>query len=142
MSRVTSRSFRPQTIGKYADAYAASNEACVAQDRELLASMTSATAAHDLDAVRAALGLDRVDYFGASWGTELGAAYSSLHGNHVGRMLLDSVVTLGGDATKTLDELAEAYAAHPLPAEPGETPNADADPSEGATGEESADGDG
>jgi pimeloyl-ACP methyl ester carboxylesterase len=46
----------------------------------------------DLDAVRAALGFDRVGLFGVSYGTKLALAYASAHGDHVERLVLDSIL--------------------------------------------------
>ena len=50
-----------------------------------------------MDVLRAALDESRLDYFGASYGTELGAAYASLFPRRVGRFVLDGAVdpTLG-----------------------------------------------
>jgi pimeloyl-ACP methyl ester carboxylesterase len=48
--------------------------------------------AEDLDAVRQALGFDRVGLWGTSYGTKLAMAYGLAHPDHVERLLLDSVV--------------------------------------------------
>ncbi|GAA1260290.1 alpha/beta hydrolase [Pseudonocardia aurantiaca] len=47
--------------------------------------------AHDMDAVRAAMGEERLDYFGNSYGTVYGQAYAELFPGNVRRMYLDSV---------------------------------------------------
>jgi pimeloyl-ACP methyl ester carboxylesterase len=47
--------------------------------------------ADDVDAVRQALGLQRVALFGLSYGTKVAMAYALLHPDHVDRLLLDSV---------------------------------------------------
>jgi len=57
-----------------------------------LRQLTTANVARDLDRVRRALRLDRISYFGASWGTLLGSVYRSLYPRSVARMWLDSVV--------------------------------------------------
>jgi pimeloyl-ACP methyl ester carboxylesterase len=46
----------------------------------------------DLDAVRAALGLDKIVLYGVSYGTKLALAYASAYPTHVDRMVLDSVL--------------------------------------------------
>ena len=46
----------------------------------------------DLEAIRVALGVDRLTLFGISYGTELALAYARAHPDHVDRLLLDSVV--------------------------------------------------
>ncbi|HZQ64576.1 MAG TPA: alpha/beta fold hydrolase [Gaiellaceae bacterium] len=53
---------------------------------------STADHAADLDAVRAALGLDKVALFGVSYGTKLALAYALAYPSHVERLLLDSVL--------------------------------------------------
>lgn len=48
--------------------------------------------AEDLEAVRQALGVDKVALFGVSYGTKLSLAYALAHPDHVERMVLDSVL--------------------------------------------------
>ncbi|MEV6556688.1 alpha/beta hydrolase [Nocardia sp. NPDC051756] len=57
-----------------------------------LDTITTENTARDMDAVRAALGLDRISYLGTSYGTYLGAVYASLFPDRVERMVLDSNV--------------------------------------------------
>lgn len=49
-------------------------------------------AARDMDAVRAAVGDDRLTYLGYSYGTLLGATYAQLHPDRVRAMVLDGAV--------------------------------------------------
>src|SRR5919201_2231479 len=49
----------------------------------------------DTDAVRAALGVDKIALFGVSYGTKLSLAYALGHPAHVERLVLDSVVAPG-----------------------------------------------
>ena len=49
-------------------------------------------AARDMDVIRAALGLEKLDYLGFSYGTELGATYIALFPDRVGRFVLDGAV--------------------------------------------------
>ncbi|MBB4684772.1 alpha/beta fold hydrolase [Amycolatopsis jiangsuensis] len=65
---------------------------CVEKDPEFARSLGAVTVARDVDAIRQALGEEKIDYFGVSWGTALGAAYRSLFDDHVGRMALDSAL--------------------------------------------------
>jgi pimeloyl-ACP methyl ester carboxylesterase len=53
---------------------------------------STAQHAEDLDAVRQALGYDKVGLYGVSYGTKLALAYALAHPDHVERLLLDSVV--------------------------------------------------
>ncbi|QCQ90543.1 alpha/beta fold hydrolase [Rhodococcus sp. SGAir0479] len=89
----------------YADAIAVANRDCVDADPAFLASLTTATAARDLDTVRRALGLDVVDFLGVSWGTVLGAELQTRYPQHLHRVVLDSMDytgTSGADALRTL----------------------------------------
>ena len=66
---------------------------------------TTAANAEDVDAVRQALGVDKVGLWGTSYGTKVELAYALAHGDHVERMLLDSVVTPTGPDPLALDTL-------------------------------------
>lgn len=44
----------------------------------------------DLDEIRKALNIDKIDYFGGSYGTHLGLAYLITYPEHVDRMVLDA----------------------------------------------------
>jgi len=58
----------------------------------LLPYMTTENAARDLDSIRAAFGVTKINYFGFSWGTYLGQVYATLFGSRLRRMVLDSTV--------------------------------------------------
>ncbi|SEU40774.1 alpha/beta hydrolase [Nonomuraea wenchangensis] len=78
------------------DAYAAKNrafgEACAEEAGVLAGNLNSWQIAHDMEAIRKALGQARLTYFGNSHGTVLGQAYAELFPRKVGRMYLDSVL--------------------------------------------------
>jgi pimeloyl-ACP methyl ester carboxylesterase len=54
--------------------------------------MSTVEVAKDLDVLRQALGEGKLDYFGASYGTLIGATYANMFPTHVGRMVLDGAV--------------------------------------------------
>jgi pimeloyl-ACP methyl ester carboxylesterase len=58
----------------------------------LLPYMTTKDVARDLDAVRAAFGVAKVNYYAFSYGTYLGEVYATLFPERVRRMVLDSIV--------------------------------------------------
>jgi pimeloyl-ACP methyl ester carboxylesterase len=62
----------------------------------LLPFMTTADTARDMDSIRAALGVQKISYFGISWGTYLGQVYATLFPHRLRRMALDSVVNPRG----------------------------------------------
>jgi pimeloyl-ACP methyl ester carboxylesterase len=55
---------------------------------------STAADAGDMDAVRRALGVDRIAVYGVSYGTRQALNYALAHPAHVSRLLLDSVVPL------------------------------------------------
>jgi len=52
---------------------------------------TTRTSVEDLEAIRAAVGAERVLLFGVSYGTKLAVAYAKAHPDRVERLILDSV---------------------------------------------------
>jgi pimeloyl-ACP methyl ester carboxylesterase len=58
----------------------------------LLPYLTTQNAARDLDSIRAAFGVAKINYYGFSWGTYLGQVYATLFPGHLRRMVLDSTV--------------------------------------------------
>ncbi|WP_190077186.1 alpha/beta hydrolase [Streptomyces daghestanicus] len=67
-------------------------DACGGKYARMLPYLDTVSAARDLDVIRAALGAERISYFGYSYGTYLGAVYARLHPERVRRLVLDSVV--------------------------------------------------
>ncbi|MEU3553249.1 alpha/beta hydrolase [Streptomyces fragilis] len=66
--------------------------ACGKKHRDLLPYIDTVSAAKDLDVIRRALGAQRINYLGYSYGTYLGSVYAKLYPHRVRRMVLDSVV--------------------------------------------------
>lgn len=64
-------------------------DGCLANDPQLLRHVSTEEAARDVDILRAALGEDQLTWYGASYGTHLGAQYADLFPERVGRMVLD-----------------------------------------------------
>ncbi|MFF0723695.1 alpha/beta fold hydrolase [Streptomyces sp. NPDC004134] len=100
------------------DEEAERNAACSSASPPFLSGLTTANAARDLDLIRRALGERRMSYYGASWGTQLGAVYRSMFPATIGRMWLDSVVSPRAydlayrfdDAAKTQERLFDLFA--------------------------------
>ncbi|MDT0304625.1 alpha/beta hydrolase [Streptomonospora wellingtoniae] len=83
---------------------------------DLLEHMSTVDSADDIDAIRAALGVERVDYLGYSYGTLLGAVFATRHPDRVRRLVLDSVVAPGRPwyqanlrQSRSLDEAAQNF---------------------------------
>jgi pimeloyl-ACP methyl ester carboxylesterase len=79
-----------QRDGRVRSASAAA--ACAARLGPRRAFYTTPDSVEDMEAIRAAIGAERVTLFGVSYGTELALAYSRAHPDRVDRMILDSVV--------------------------------------------------
>ncbi|GII20662.1 alpha/beta fold hydrolase [Planosporangium mesophilum] len=65
---------------------------CARLSGDLLPYLTTANTARDMDRIRAALGEPKLSYLGYSYGTYLGAVFTSLFGAHSDRIVLDSAV--------------------------------------------------
>ncbi|MGW5364145.1 alpha/beta hydrolase [Actinopolymorpha pittospori] len=62
--------------------------------------MSTANTARDMDMIRAALGEEKISYYGISYGTVLGSAYVSMFPDRTDRVVLDSNV---GDSALDVD---------------------------------------
>jgi pimeloyl-ACP methyl ester carboxylesterase len=67
-------------------------EACLRSDPGLTRHMSTVEVAKDVDVLRQALGDPELTYYGASYGTAIGAEYAQLFPRRVGRMVLDGAV--------------------------------------------------
>jgi pimeloyl-ACP methyl ester carboxylesterase len=65
---------------------------CVRRSGNLARHISTEEVAKDLDVLRAAMGERKLTYFGASYGTAIGAEYADLFPKNVGRMVLDGAL--------------------------------------------------
>jgi pimeloyl-ACP methyl ester carboxylesterase len=65
--------------------------------KDFLANVGTVSVAKDLDAIRAALGDDKLTYLGYSYGTRIGAAYAEAFPHNVRAMILDGAVDPNAD---------------------------------------------
>jgi pimeloyl-ACP methyl ester carboxylesterase len=68
-------------------------ERCAATGGARALHMSTTEVARDMDVMRALVGDERLNYFGVSYGTVLGALYADLFPERVGRFVLDSAVS-------------------------------------------------
>ncbi|MFB4284278.1 alpha/beta hydrolase [Nonomuraea sp. MTCD27] len=80
--------------------------ACAQDSGKILPYVGTVQAAKDLDLVRAAVGDEKLNYFGLSYGTHLGAVYATHFPKNVGRFVLDAAL----DPTVSLEERAVTQA--------------------------------
>lgn len=74
---------------QYAAGWKAFAEACAARQPDLLAHVSTADTARDLEQLRIASGGEDLNYWGVSYGTFLGATYANLFPNHIRSLVLD-----------------------------------------------------
>jgi pimeloyl-ACP methyl ester carboxylesterase len=74
--------------------------ACEQQNGNILSHVSTANVARDMDAIRGLLGENKLNYFGYSYGSFLGATYASLFPDRYRAMVLDGPV----DATAYINE--------------------------------------
>lgn len=100
-----------------------------------LANMTTEITARDMDAVRAALGEEQINFLGYSYGTRLGTSYADQFPDRVRAMMLDGVVDQSETSTQEIltsaagfQQAFDAYAADctldadcPLGTDPADT---------------------
>jgi pimeloyl-ACP methyl ester carboxylesterase len=75
--------------GKWSVAYAALSEACAAKAANILAHFSTADVARDLEQLRLAAGGAKLNYWGVSYGTFLGATYANLFPDNIRTLVLD-----------------------------------------------------
>ncbi|MFN8025100.1 MAG: alpha/beta hydrolase [Acidimicrobiia bacterium] len=84
-------------------------EGCTARSGALLGHISTRETAHDMDRLRAALGQERLDYVGYSYGTYLGALYAQDFPDRVGRFVLDGPVDPSLDGRETTLSQARGF---------------------------------
>lgn len=90
--------YSPAGVAHIERVYRQFAQSCVEKmGTDFLAGVGTATAAHDLDVVRAALGAHQISYLGYSYGTELGSAYAERYPGRVRAMVLDGAIDPGLD---------------------------------------------
>jgi len=80
---------------------------CIQQNGDVLRYISTKNTARDMDRVRAAMGDQRLNYFGFSYGTFLGSTYASLFPNHYRAMVLDGPVDVNAWINKPMENLRE-----------------------------------
>ena len=68
------------------------DDQCTQRGNKVLEHMSTASAARDLDLLRAAVGDERLNYVGLSYGSYLGQTYANLFPDRVGAFVIDGVL--------------------------------------------------
>jgi len=65
---------------------------CAEGSSDILPYIGTTASARDMESIRAAMGVEKLDYIGYSYGTSLGAVFATLYPNSVGHLILDGAV--------------------------------------------------
>jgi pimeloyl-ACP methyl ester carboxylesterase len=88
------------------------DQSCRSKYRQLFPTVDTTTSARDMNSLRTALGVDRISYYGLSYGAVLGSVYRQLYPGHIRSMVLDGAVdanlSLATDATLQAPALQRA----------------------------------
>lgn len=82
---------------------------CLDHDAQLVRHVSTEEAARDIDILRELLGEEQLSWYGASYGTHLGAQYADLFPERVGRMVLDGATDPTLDVRETSLAQAEGF---------------------------------
>jgi len=99
----------PAEVRAYERSVQAFGRGCVRRSGQLAGHVSTVEAARDLDILRAALGDSTLTYYGASYGTKLGATYAELFPDRVGRLVLDGAVDVGLDSRELSRQQAAGF---------------------------------
>jgi pimeloyl-ACP methyl ester carboxylesterase len=79
----------PREIKAFREEHQRFGEGCQRRSGALAAHISTGEVARDFDILRSLLGQQKLDWFGFSYGTAIGATYATLFPERVGRMVLD-----------------------------------------------------
>ena len=90
-------------------AYRELGEGCKKTNSTVAAHLSSVEVARDLDIVRALLGQRKLHFYGASYGTQIGANYAHLFPKRTGQMVLDGAIDPSLDLTTQAKDQAIGF---------------------------------
>ncbi len=96
MDRLFSVDPTPDTAAERSELLAAADgitASCAKRGGDKVRHLSSTEVARDMDVMRVLLGDRKLNFFGGSYGTFLGAIYADMFPKHVGRMVLDSAMS-------------------------------------------------
>ncbi|GAA1925149.1 alpha/beta hydrolase [Streptomyces sodiiphilus] len=82
----------PEEVERLLAAFKEFGEGCQERSGKLLEHISTVDSARDMDLLRAVLGDEQLNYYGASYGTQLGATYAGLFPDRAGRLVLDAAM--------------------------------------------------
>ena len=94
------------------DAVQEFGRSCLERSGRLLEHISTVETVRDLDLLRGLVGDSKINYFGSSYGTRIGALYAELYPARVGRMILDGSVDISPKPPITQTEGFERALGH------------------------------
>ena len=85
------------------------SQGCLDRDAALARSVGTENTVRDMDILRRVLGDDELNWFGFSYGTELGALYAQRFPDRVGRMVLDGAVDPSLNAMEVSEDQSAGF---------------------------------
>jgi pimeloyl-ACP methyl ester carboxylesterase len=82
----------PAEVTSFRERYRQLGEGCTRRSGAIAAHISTEEVARDFDVLRSLLGQRKLDWFGFSYGTAIGATYATLFPHRVGHMVLDGAV--------------------------------------------------
>jgi pimeloyl-ACP methyl ester carboxylesterase len=99
----------PEEVKEMRAANRAFGEGCQKRSGAVAAHISTEEVARDFDVLRSLFGREKLDWFGFSYGTQIGATYATLFPHRVGRMVLDGAVDPSLDAIDSSLAQAEGF---------------------------------
>ncbi|KAJ2997457.1 hypothetical protein HDV02_005498 [Globomyces sp. JEL0801] len=87
-----SQSASSEQVAVFAAYSELTGQACLKYSGELIYHISTPYVCRDMDEIRKALGMKKLNYMGFSYGTILGNTYANMFPDNVGRMIIDGVV--------------------------------------------------
>lgn len=101
----------PKVFAAHVERARKANRECQAKYSDVIEHLGTMNVVEDLDALREAVGDEKLTYAGFSYGTRIGSVYAQVHPDRVGAMLLDGSVDPSGsiegfiaDGARAVDE--------------------------------------
>lgn len=96
-------------VDRLRSAYRTLGKGCRKTNPSVVAHLSSVEVARDLDIVRAVVGQRKLNFYGASYGTQIGANFAHLFPRRTGKMVLDGAVDPGRDLTTQAKDQAIGF---------------------------------
>lgn len=101
----------PQELDQLLAQERQANQGCLAHSSPLVRHVDTASAVRDMEMLRRAMNIPKINFVGSSYGTFIGERYGDLYPNNVRALVLDAVVDRGVSDLRSFAESNSAYEA-------------------------------